>query len=40
MPDQNIEYFREQVRAEMARLEAQSSAKEVAGKSIGKHGLA
>lgn len=32
--------FREQARAELNRLEAQSTAKEVAGKAIGKHGLA
>jgi hypothetical protein len=36
----DIQLFREQVRAELNRLEAQSSAKEVAGKAIGKHGLA
>ena len=35
----DIEMFKEQVRAELNRLEAQSSAKEVAGKAIGKHGL-
>ena len=40
MSDQNLEYFREQARAELNRLEAQSTAKEVAGKAIGKHGLA
>jgi hypothetical protein len=34
-----IAYYKEEVRAELARLEAASSAKEVAGKSIGKHGL-
>lgn len=32
--------FREKARAELNRLEAQSTAKEVAGKAIGKHGLA
>lgn len=31
--------FKEQARAELNRLEAQSTAKEVAGKAIGKHGL-
>ena len=36
----DIEMFRAQVQAELNRLEAQSSAKEVAGKAIGKHGLA
>ena len=35
----NIQMFKEQVKAEIARLEAQSSAREVAGKAIGKHGL-
>lgn len=35
-----LKMFREQARAELNRLEAQSSAKEVAGKAIGKHGLA
>ena len=35
----DIDMFKEQVRAELNRLEAQSSAKEVAGKAIGKHGL-
>lgn len=32
--------FKEQAKAELNRLEAQSTAKEVAGKAIGKHGLA
>jgi hypothetical protein len=32
--------FKAQARAELNRLEAQSTAKEVAGKAIGKHGLA
>lgn len=32
--------FKAQARAELDRLEAQSTAKEVAGKAIGKHGLA
>ena len=35
----NIQMFKEQVKAEIARLEAQSSAREVAGKAIGMHGL-
>jgi uncharacterized membrane protein len=38
--EQDIEYFREQAKAELSRLEAQSSAKDVAGKAIGKNGLA
>lgn len=37
MDDLNM--FKEQARAELNRLEAQSTAKEVAGKAIGKHGL-
>ena len=36
----DINLLREQAKAELARLEAQSTAKEVAGKAIGKHGLA
>ena len=36
----DLELFRAQVQAELNRLEAQSSAKDVAGKAIGKHGLA
>jgi uncharacterized membrane protein len=40
MDPQDIQHFREQARAELNRLEAQSSAKDVAGKAIGKHGLA
>lgn len=35
-----VEMLREQARAELARLEANSSAKDVAGKAIGKNGLA
>ena len=35
----DIEYFKAEVQAELNRLEAQSSAKDVAGKAIGKHGL-
>jgi hypothetical protein len=34
-----LAYYKEEVKAELARLEAQSTAKDVAGKSIGKHGL-
>lgn len=40
MNDGELRMFREQARAELNRLEAQSPAKEVAGKAIGKHGLA
>ena len=36
----DLKLFREQAKAELARLEAQSTAKEVAGKAIGKNGLA
>jgi len=36
----DIRMFKEQAKAELSRLEAQSTAKEVAGKAIGKHGLA
>lgn len=35
----DLKMFKAQARAELNRLEAQSSAKEVAGKAIGKHGL-
>ncbi len=35
----DIELFKEQVKAELNRLEAHSSAKDVAGKAIGKDGL-
>lgn len=35
----DIELIREQTKAELAKLEAQSSAKDVAGKAIGKDGL-
>lgn len=35
-----LAYYKQQLKAELLRLEAQSSAKEVAGKSIGKNGLA
>ena len=37
---EDLKMFKEQAKAERARLEAQSTAKEVAGKAIGKHGLA
>jgi hypothetical protein len=40
MEQQELQMFREQAKAELNRLEAQSTAKEVAGKAIGKHGLA
>jgi hypothetical protein len=36
----DIKVFKAQAQAELNRLEAQSTAKEVAGKAIGKHGLA
>lgn len=39
MDDKELLMFREQVKAEIARLEAQSSAKEVAGKAVGKNAL-
>ena len=40
MDEKDLSLFKAQVKAELNRLEAQSSAKEVAGKAIGKHGLA
>lgn len=40
MDNHDLEVFKEQAKAELNRLEAQSTAKEVAGKAIGKHGLA
>ena len=40
MDDKDLTLFKAQAQAELNRLEAQSSAKEVAGKAIGKHGLA
>lgn len=40
METDDLRMFKEQARAELNRLEAQSTAKEVAGKAIGKHGLA
>lgn len=39
MDKHELNVFREQVKAELNRLEAQSTAKEVAGKAIGKQGL-
>ena len=39
MDDQDLKLFKAQAKAELNRLEAQSSAKDVAGKAIGKHGL-
>ena len=40
MEPNDLKLFRAQAQAELNRLEAQSTAKEVAGKAIGKHGLA
>jgi hypothetical protein len=40
MDKQDLAMFKEQVKAELGRLEAQSPAKDVAGRAIGKHGLA
>ncbi len=37
---EDIELLKVQIKAELQRLEAHSSAKDVAGKAIGKHGLA
>lgn len=39
MPNDNLTLFRAQAQAELNRLEAQASAKDVAGKAIGKWGL-
>lgn len=39
MEEQDLKYFKAQVAAELHRLEAESTAKEVAGKAIGKQGL-
>lgn len=39
MDQQDLKMFRAQAKAELNRLEAQSAAKDVAGKAIGKHGL-
>lgn len=40
MDNHELAVFKAQANAELNQLEAQSSAKEVAGKAIGKHGLA
>lgn len=40
MDTPDLEMFKAQVRADISRLEANASAKDVAGKAIGKHGLA
>lgn len=40
MEQEDIRLFKAQAQAELNRLEAESTAKEVAGKAIGKHGLA
>lgn len=40
MDNHELQVFKAQAQAELNRLEAQSTAKEVAGKAIGKHGLA
>lgn len=40
MEQDDIKLFKAQAQAELNRLEAESTAKEVAGKAIGKHGLA
>lgn len=40
MEEEDIRLFKAQAQAELNRLEAESTAKEVAGKAIGKHGLA
>lgn len=40
MESKDLEIFKAQAQAELNRLEAESTAKEVAGKAIGKHGLA
>ena len=40
MDAKELEVFKAQAKAELNRLEAESTAKEVAGKAIGKHGLA
>ena len=40
MDAQELKLFKAQAQAELNRLEADSTAKEVAGKAIGKHGLA
>lgn len=40
MEHSDLELFKAQAKAELNRLEAESTAKEVAGKAIGKNGLA
>ena len=40
MSDEDLSLFKAKAQAELNRLEAESTAKEVAGKAIGKHGLA
>ena len=40
MTKEELELFKAQAKAELNRLEAQAPAKDVAGKAIGKHGLA
>ncbi len=40
MDGENLSLFKAKAQAELNRLEAESTAKEVAGKAIGKHGLA
>ena len=40
MEPNDLKLFKAQAQAELSRLEAQSTAKEVAGKASGKHGLA
>jgi hypothetical protein len=40
MTDEDLSLFNAKAQAELNRLEAESTAKEVAGKAIGKHGLA
>lgn len=40
MQNQDLKLFKAQAQAELNRLEAESTAKEVAGKAIGKNGLA
>jgi hypothetical protein len=39
MDKKDLDYFKAQARAELNRLEAESTAKDVAGKAIGKQGL-
>lgn len=40
MTSEDLSLFKAKAQAELNRLEAESTAKEVAGKAIGKHGLA